>query len=153
MSSFSKKIAYANFPITKLLINADVITDLLYEKEPYYRHCLELIRFATDMKIKMFISAYSLSEIVKTLEATLEPEVVKQTVKNILIIFEPYSTTQTDIKNGMYAKDMAFEPSVLLSIAKRLKAEYIVSSIYPDELETDCDIRFTTLPPLLVKLL
>lgn len=133
--------------ITKLLVNTDIIIDLLYKHEPYYLQCLELIKVAEERHIKLYVSAFSLHEIISVLEQHLDPTDVGQAMRHILSIFEVYGLTQTDIKNALLLHTDRLEPALLKVTALRLKTRYIVSNRFSQRTE-----EFITIPRLLGEL-
>ena len=109
----------------KLLLDTNILIDILSGREGY-EESLQILRLC-EVKIKGFISAISVTDIMYIMRKQLSPEKVREAVSTLLAIVDVVSVTKSDINAALGGSFRDFEDAVQASCAARLKADYIVT--------------------------
>ncbi len=111
----------------KILIDTNVILDVLCKRENFYEHSLTVWKYCEVNKIKGYISALSVPNIVYILRKELTPEKTQQVINQLFLIFNIADLKADDLKKAADMQNADYEDSLQMICASRIKADFIVT--------------------------
>lgn len=111
----------------KLLIDANVLLDVLQEREPHVRESSIVWKLCETEQAKGYVSALTFANTVYIMRKELEPTKIDAVLKALSLIFEFVDLKNTDLSNAAELKWDDFEDAVQSVTAERSGADYIIT--------------------------
>ncbi len=111
----------------KILIDTNVLLDVLCKRENFYQDSLKVWQFCEAGKLKGYISALSVPNIVYILRKELTPEKAQQIIEQLSLIFKISDLKADDLKKAANMQGSDYEDNLQMVCAARLKADFIVT--------------------------
>ena len=111
----------------KALIDTNVILDVLCGRESFVKFSSMVWKYCEVNRIKGYISALSVPDIVYILRKELNPEKTKQVIDTLFLIFNVADLRASDLKKAGAMKSGDYEDALQMICAERIKADYIVT--------------------------
>ncbi|MCD7717687.1 MAG: PIN domain-containing protein [Lachnospiraceae bacterium] len=111
----------------KLLIDANVLLDVLQEREPHVRESSIVWKLCETEQAKGYVSALTFANMVYIMRKELEPTKIDAVLKALSLIFEFVDLKNKDLSNAAELKWDDFEDAVQSVTAERLGADYIIT--------------------------
>jgi predicted nucleic acid-binding protein len=112
----------------KVLIDTNVIIDILDHREPFFEDSYRVIQLGLQEKIETFMSAGSVTDVYYVISRSIrDANKVKEKIIALTALVGICDTTAHDINNSLSMNISDFEDAVIASIAKREKADYIIT--------------------------
>lgn len=111
----------------KALIDTNVILDVLCSRESFVKFSSMVWKYCEVNRIKGYISALSVPNIVYILRKELTPERTKQVIDTLFLIFNVADLRASDLKKAGAMKSDDYEDALQKICAERIKADYIVT--------------------------
>ncbi len=111
----------------KLLIDANILLDVLQNREPHYQEAAVIWKLCETEQVKGYVSTLTFANLVYVMRKELTPEKIKDTLRALNLIFEFADLNATDLTHAAEMGWDDFEDAVQCSIAQRIHAEYIIT--------------------------
>ena len=111
----------------KALIDTNVILDVLCSRESFVKFSSIVWKYCEVIRIKGYISALSVPDIVYILRKELTPEKTKQVIDTLFLIFNVADLRTSDLKKAGAMKSGDYEDALQMICAERIRADYIVT--------------------------
>ena len=111
----------------RVLIDTNVILDVLCSRENFVKFSSMVWKYCEIKRIKGYISALSVPNIVYILRKELDPEKTKRVIDMLFLIFNVADLKASDLKKAGAMKANDYEDAVQIICAERIKADYIVT--------------------------
>ena len=111
----------------KILIDTNVILDVLCNRPDFVENSSKVWKYCEIDKVKGYISALSVPNIVYIMRIELNPERTRQLIQQIMRIFDVAELKTGDLKNAADMLTCDFEDAVQMCCAERIKADYIIT--------------------------
>ena len=111
----------------KILVDTNVILDVLCAKKDFVDDSSKVWKYCEVNKIKGYISALSIPDIVYILRKELTPEKTQEIIKQIFLIFKVTDLNAEDLKKAALIKSNDYEDSLQIVCANRIKADFIIT--------------------------
>ena len=111
----------------KVLIDTNVILDVLCSRESFVKFSSIVWKYCEVIRIKGYISALSVPDIVYILRKELTPEKTKQVIDTLFLIFNVADLRTSDLKKAGAMKSGDYEDALQMICAERIRADYIVT--------------------------
>ncbi|MDR2542401.1 MAG: PIN domain-containing protein [Treponema sp.] len=112
----------------KILIDTNVIIDILEKRELFFDDSYMTVQLGLEGKIETFMSASAITDVYYILYRSLHnKEKAKEKIFALTNLVNICNTTNDDITNALVLFINDFEDAVTASIAKREKANYIIT--------------------------
>ena len=111
----------------KVLIDTNVILDVLCSRESFVKFSSIVWKYCEVIRIKGYISALSVPDIVYILRKELIPEKTKQVIDTLFLIFNVADLRTSDLKKAGAMKSGDYEDALQMICAERIRADYIVT--------------------------
>jgi len=120
-----------------LLIDANIILDVLADRKDFVEASSKIWKICETKIAQGYISSLTFANIVYVLRKELEPEQVESILQKLCLIFDIANLEKNDL---LYAAKMRwndYEDAIQVAIAKKLKADYIITRNTKDFLKSD----------------
>ncbi len=111
----------------KCLIDANILIDVLDEREPHYKDSAYIWKLCETKQIKGYISVLTYANLVYILRRALDPRQVENVLQVLMFIFEFVELTPTDLTKAAHLGWRDYEDAIQYVTAEKLQADYIVS--------------------------
>ena len=112
----------------KVLIDTNVIIDILEHREPFFQDSYRIIQLGLQGKLDTFMSAGAVTDVYYVVNRSIHNPIMAREKMNALInLIRICDTTAKDITTGLSLGITDFEDAVITAIAKRERADYIVT--------------------------
>ena len=111
----------------KVLIDTNVILDVLYKRESFYKDSLNVWRLCETKQIEGYISALTIPNIVYVLRKELDSEKTLKIIKTISLVFNIYELKEDILIDAAELKYDDYEDALQTITALKLKCEYIIT--------------------------
>ena len=112
----------------KILVDTNIIIDILEKREPFYHDSYRIIQLGLEGKLELFMSAGSITDVYYIINRSLHNNnKAKEKIFALTNLVSICNTTSDDITNALVLFMNDFEDAVIASIAKRERANYIVT--------------------------
>ena len=111
----------------KALIDTNVILDVLCSRKSFVKFSSMVWKYCEVNRIKGYISALSVPDIVYILRKELNPEKTKQVIDTLFLIFNVADLRASDLKKAGAMKSGDYEDALQMICAERIRADYIVT--------------------------
>jgi predicted nucleic acid-binding protein len=112
----------------KVLIDTNIIIDILEQREGFFRDSYRLIQLAAQEKLEAFMSAGAVTDVYYIISRSLhDADKAREKIIALTVLIGFCDTTASDIHTALTLNITDFEDAVIASVAKREKADYIVT--------------------------
>jgi predicted nucleic acid-binding protein len=112
----------------KVLVDTNIIIDILERREPFFQDSYNLIQLAVQGKLEAFMSAGSVTDVYYIINRNLhDAGKAKEKIIGLTTLVDLCDTLAGDINAALTLNVADFEDAVIAAIAKREKADYIVT--------------------------
>ncbi|MBS3976480.1 MAG: PIN domain-containing protein [Syntrophomonadaceae bacterium] len=112
----------------RILIDTNIVLDVLLRRTDFFDASYKVLKLSTLGKAETFVTASAITDIYYFLHrANKDAGKSKETIIRLLNIVSIADTTGSDIMNALPSRILDFEDAVAGAIAKRIKAERIVT--------------------------
>ncbi|MCD8148344.1 MAG: PIN domain-containing protein [Clostridiales bacterium] len=111
----------------KLLIDANVILDVLQDRQPHVEASSIIWKMCETDQAKGCISALTFANMVYVMRKELEPEKTEEVLKALSLIFDFVDLSASDLSHAARLKWADFEDALQSVTAERIHADYIVT--------------------------
>ena len=111
----------------KLLIDANILLDVLQNREPHVQASSVVWKLCETEKAKGYVSALTFANLVYIMRKELDPKKIEETLKALSLIFEFADFNVSDITHAAELEWDDFEDAVQSVTAERVHADYIIT--------------------------
>lgn len=111
----------------KLLIDANILLDVLQNREPHVQASSVVWKLCETEKAKGYVSALTFANLVYIMRKELDPKKIEETLKALSLIFEFADFNVSDITHATELEWDDFEDAVQSVTAERVHADYIIT--------------------------
>ena len=111
----------------KLLIDANILLDVLQNREPYVQASSVIWKLCETEKAKGYVSALTFANLVYIMRKELEPKKIEETLQALSLIFEFVDFSASDLSRAAELNWDDFEDAVQSITADRVHADYIIT--------------------------
>ena len=111
----------------KLLIDANILLDVLQNRETFLHASLVIWKLCETEKAKGYVSALTFANLVYIMRKELDPEKIEETLHALSLIFEFADFNASDLLRAAELNWDDFEDAVQSVTAERIHADYIIT--------------------------
>lgn len=111
----------------KLLIDANILLDVLQNREPHVQASSVVWKLCETEKAKGYVSALTFANLVYIMRKELNPKKIEETLKALSLIFEFADFNVSDLTHAAELEWDDFEDAVQSVTAERVHADYIIT--------------------------
>ena len=111
----------------KLLIDANILLDVLQNREPHVQASSVVWKLCETEKAKGYVSALTFANLVYIMRKELDPKKIEETLKALSLIFEFADFNVSDLTHAAELEWDDFEDVVQSVTAERVHADYIIT--------------------------
>lgn len=111
----------------KLLIDANILLDVLQNREPYVQVSSIVWKLCETEKAKGYVSALTFANLVYIMRKELDPKKIEETLDALSLIFEFADFNVSDLAHAAELEWDDFEDAVQSVTAERVHADYIIT--------------------------
>lgn len=111
----------------RLLIDANILIDVLSEREPFFHDSALVWKLCETQNVKGFVSVLSFANIAYIMRKELKAETIEKVFQMMKLIFQFTDLNLIDISNATAMKWNDFEDALQSSTAERICADYIIT--------------------------
>lgn len=111
----------------KLLIDANILLDVLQDREPHVRDSSLVWKLCETNQAKGYVSVLTFANLVYVMRKELDPERIESTLQLLSLIFEFADLTDTDLMRAAELNWDDFEDAIQSITAERVHADYIIT--------------------------
>ena len=112
---------------TKLFLDANVVIDLLGERDPFYKAVARIATLADKGEINIVVSALTYSILFYLLSKFEDREVVKEKIRKFKVIAETSDLTDKIIEKGLSSKFSDFEDALQYHCALMMNCDIVIT--------------------------
>lgn len=112
---------------TKLFLDANVVIDLLGERDPFYQAVARIATLADKGKINLVVSALTYSIVFYLLSKFENRELVKEKIRKFKVIAETSDLTDKIIEKGLSSKFADFEDALQYHCALMMNCDIVIT--------------------------
>jgi len=112
---------------TKLFLDANVVLDLLGERDPFYKAVARIATLADKGEINLVVSALTYSIVFYPLSKFEDKEVVKEKMRKFKVIAETSDLTDKIIEKGLSSKFSDFEDALQYHCALMMNCDIVIT--------------------------
>lgn len=111
----------------KLLIDANILLDVLQNREPHVQTSSVVWKLCETEKAKGYVSALTFANLVYIMRKEMQPERIEETLNALSLIFEFVDFSASDLFRAAELNWDDFEDAVQSVTAERVRADYIIT--------------------------
>lgn len=111
----------------KLLIDANILLDVLQNREPHVQASSVIWKLCETEKAKGYVSALTFANLVYIMRKELDPKKIEETLDALSLIFEFANFNVSDLTHAAGLEWDDFEDAVQSVTAERVHADYIIT--------------------------
>lgn len=111
----------------KLLIDANILLDVLQNREPHVQASSVVWKLCETEKAKGYVSTLAFANLVYIMRKELDPKKIGETLKALSLIFEFADLNASDLTHAAELEWDDFEDAVQSVTAERVHADYIIT--------------------------
>jgi len=112
----------------KVIIDTNIIIDILEHREPHFQDSYRSILLGLQEKIETFLCATAAADIYFLIRQNIsDNKKVQEKIHALNVLIKICDTTSEDVKAALSLNMPNFEDAMVAAIAKREKADYIVT--------------------------
>ena len=127
----------------RLLIDANVILDVLQNREPYVNNSSIIWKLCETRQTEGFVSALTFANLVYVMRKELKPGQIEEVLQKLSLIFTFTELSPSDLTFAARLQWNDFEDALQSVTAERIHADYIVTRNVRDFLKS----KITALTP------
>ena len=121
----------------KILIDTNIIIDCLMNRQNYVDNATKIFKLCETKKIKGYISALSIPNIIYILRKELDNLKIKKIIDTLSLIFEIIELSSEDLKNACLLNFSDYEDAIQSIHASKSKANFIITRNSKDFLNSN----------------
>ena len=112
----------------KILIDTNIIIDVLERREPFFHDSYRIIQLGLQGKLETFMSAGAVTDVYYVISRSIgDDNKARERIIDLTTLIRICDTTAKDIITGLCLNISDFEDAIIAAIAKREKADYIIT--------------------------
>lgn len=111
----------------KLLIDANILLDVLQNREPFVKDSSVIWKLCETEKAKGYVSALTFANLVYIMRKEMSPKKIGETLHTLSLIFEFVDFNASDLSRAAELNWDDFEDAVQSITAERMHADYIIT--------------------------
>ena len=111
----------------KILIDTNIILDVMCSRKEFVEDSLKVFKYCEVQKLKGYISALSIPNIVYIMRKQLDREQIKGVLATLTSLFSVIDLKESDLIKAAEMNFSDYEDAVQAVSADRIKADYIVT--------------------------
>ena len=111
----------------KLLIDANILLDVLQNREPFVGASSAVWKFCETEKVKGYVSALTVANLVYVMRKELDPDKIEKVLNALSLVFSFTELSPADLNRAAASRWNDFEDAVQSAIAERIGADRIVT--------------------------
>ncbi len=111
----------------KLLIDANILLDVLQNREPHVQTSSVVWKLCETEKAKGYVSALTFANLVYIMRKEMNPKKIEETLHALSLIFEFVDFSVSDLSHAAELNWDDFEDAVQSVTAERVHADYIIT--------------------------
>lgn len=111
----------------KLLIDANILLDVLQNREPHVKASAAIWKLCETEQAKGYVSALTFANLVYIMRKELDPEKIQEVLQKLALIFEFADFTASDLSKAADLNWSDFEDAIQSVTAERVHADYIIT--------------------------
>lgn len=111
----------------KLLIDANILLDVLQNREPHVQSSSVIWKLCETQKAKGYVSALTFANLVYIMRKELDSRRIEEVLQALTLIFEFVDFSISDLSHAARLRWNDFEDSVQSVTAERIHADYIIT--------------------------
>ncbi len=111
----------------KLLIDANILLDVLQNREPHVQTSSIIWKLCETEKAKGCVSALTFANLVYVMRKEMQPKKIEETLSALSLIFEFVDLSASDLFHAAELNWDDFEDAVQSVTAERVRADYIIT--------------------------
>lgn len=111
----------------RLLIDANILLDVLQNREPHVQASSVIWKLCETEQAKGYVSALTFSNLVYIMRKELTPKNIEETLNALSLIFEFTDLSASDLSHAAELGWDDFEDAVQSVTAERIRADYIIT--------------------------
>lgn len=111
----------------KLLIDANILLDVLQNREPFVRASSAIWKLCETEKAEGYVSALTIANLVYVMRKELDPEKAEKILNSLSLIFSFTELSPADLARAAASRWNDFEDAVQSVTAERIGADRIVT--------------------------
>ena len=112
---------------TKLFLDANVVLDLLGERDPFYKAVARIATLADKGEFNLVVSALTYSIVFDMLSKFEDREVVKEKIRKFKVIAETSDLTDKILEKGLSSKFSDFEDALQYHCALMMNCDIVIT--------------------------
>ena len=120
----------------RLLIDANVILDVLQNREPHVKDSSVIWKLCETRQAEGFISALTFANLVYIMRKELNPEQIEEVMQKLSLIFTFAELSPSDLTTAAHLQWDDFEDALQSVTAERIHADYMVTQNVRDFLKS-----------------
>lgn len=110
-----------------LLIDANILLDVLLNREEFVRDSSLIWKLCETEKAKGYVSVLTFANLVYIMRKQLEPEKIEEVFRKLSLIFDFTDFSATDLARATELGWKDFEDAIQSATAERVHADYIIT--------------------------
>jgi predicted nucleic acid-binding protein len=111
----------------KLLIDANILLDVLQNRQPYIRDSAVIWKLCETERAKGYVSALTFANLVYIMRKELDAKKIEETLRELSLIFEFADLSAADLTRAAEMNWDDFEDAVQSATAERIHADSIIT--------------------------
>jgi len=112
----------------KVIIDTNIIIDILQRREPHFQDSYRTILLGLQEKAETLLYASAVADIYYIISRNIsDAKKVHEKIGAINVLIKICDTTSEDVNTALSLNMPCFEDAMIAAIAKRVKADYIVT--------------------------
>ena len=111
----------------KLLIDANILLDVLQNREPHVENSSVIWKLCESEKAKGYVSALTFANLVYILRKELDPVQIEKILRSLSLIFEFADLTASDLSKAAELQWDDYEDALQSVAAERLHVDFIIT--------------------------
>ncbi len=112
---------------TKLFLDANVVLDLLGERDPFYKAVARIATLADKGEINLVVSALTYSIVFYLLSKFEDRDVVKEKIRKFKVFAETSDLTDKIIEKGLSSRFSDFEDALQYHCALMMNCDIVIT--------------------------
>ena len=125
---------------TKLFLDANVVLDLLGERDPFYEAVARIATLADKGEINLVVSALTYLIVFDLLSQFEDREVVKEKIRKFKVIAETSDLTDKILEKGLSSKFSVFEDALQYHCALMMNCDIVITRNGKDFKESEIPV-------------
>ena len=110
-----------------LLINANIILDVLMNRQEFVKDSSMIWKLCETNQMKGYVSSLTFANMMYIMRKELTPEKINEVFRKLKLIFEFADFNSTVLEKAVNMKWTDFEDAVQSAIAEQIDADYIIT--------------------------